>query len=352
MPVITEETISRTATETTTITLYQRLCAEINPCKSGWFSLTDPTTGQSIDVKESFSSVPVLFNDTTRDSNNNNKYNIVLYVVTILWKVLIVGLGWTSLVLGMTTRDGDSPAFFFAFLSNWGVTMCCIYLTFSLMNVVLVSRTTEKLTDDDNLKTVSWRIFLTWITFIIGIHTSAIATVLYWKLIYDPNETVIKYVTISAHGGLLTLLAIDGLLLNRIPIRFMHWIGVLIPFDCLFIIWSIIHDLGTNIGNPDRNDNDIRTNDDSLYENVLEWETNPTTAIKWTIITLFVVGFVLFVILWTLSTYICGDRLRYLDVQQQQQNKSDEDDYNTNKHQNLSDEEEDGTSNEVYDATQ
>jgi hypothetical protein len=175
----------------------------------------------------------------------------------------------------------------------------------------LLSKREQQSQDENPTGAVSWRIFITWILFIIGIHTTAVATLLFWILIYDPSDTTIMFPTIIAHGGLFVLLTLDGLLLNRIPIRVMHWIGILVPFDLTFIGWSIIHDLGTNMGNPDNNDTDISTNDDAIYQGVLEWDANPTTAIKWTIICVFVLGLLLFALILTLSTNIFGDRLRY-----------------------------------------
>jgi hypothetical protein len=303
---MTSTTLTTTIESETKTTYCQRFRAEINPCtKYSWFSTTDPASGRTIDIKESFAYIP--FNNST-----TSNINILAFIVTILWKLVIVTIGWTSLVLGITNRKDTIPGFFFAYLSNWGVTMCCIYLTFSLVNCVLrISRKQQQQVEQEITDVVSWRIFVTWISFIIGIHTTAVATLLFWILIYDPNDTIIRFTTITAHGGLFLLLLVDGLLLNRIPIRFMYWIGILVPFDLIFITWSIIHDLGTNLGNPDNNDTDILTNDDALYKGVLEWDTKPATAVKWTIICVFVLGPILFVLLWTVSTNICGDRLRY-----------------------------------------
>jgi hypothetical protein len=287
-------------------TYCQRFTAELNPCgKAGWFTITDPATGRDIDVKKSFAYIPF-------------DGNVVWYLATLLWKVIIVAFAWISFAQGISIRD--IPIFFFAYLSNWGVTTCCIYLTFSLINCLLVRKTSQP---EKNTK-LTWRVYITWLAFVIGIHTTSVATLLFWNLLYDPDETRVRFCTITAHGGLFLLVAIDGSIVNRIPIRVMHWIGVLLPFDLIFIAWSMIHDLATNIGNPDNTDNDPSTNDDAIYQGVLEWDTKPKTAIKWTIICVFVLGLILFVILWSITTYVGCDRLRYYDINKNNQMDDDE----------------------------
>ena len=175
----------------------------------------------------------------------------------------------------------------------------------NFLNCLLSSKTTQT-------ERVSWRIYITWILFIIGIHTTSVATLLYWPLIYDPETTVIYFSTIMGHGGLFVLLLIDGLFVNRIPVRIYHWFVLILPFDILYIIWSLIHDFATNTGNPDNNDNDPSTNDDAIYQGVLEWNSNWQKALIWSIVCIFGLGIVMFLIIWTIGNNLCcGDRLRY-----------------------------------------
>jgi hypothetical protein len=316
-------TTNSTATTTTTriptlqtkTTYCHRFKAELNPCgKRGWFSINDPATEQSIDIKDSFAFVPVLFN------NHTSNMNLYMYALTILWKVILATFGWISFISGVAITE-PIPAFFFAFISNWGVILCCIYFTLSLVNFMLAS----SIKQEQNTERISWTIFATWITFVIGIHTTASIAFLFWFVIYDPvvaetemdtisNPNLLFFMVLSAHGVSFLLLALDGLVLNRIPIRLMHWIGIIVPFDLLYVVWSIIHDLGTNIGNPTIDDNDVSAYNDALYPHILDWKTNPTNAIFFTTITTFVFGPVSFLILWSASTYICGDRLRYYNT--------------------------------------
>lgn len=264
----------------------KRFCAEINPCQS-WFHVTDPVNGRVLDIPESFAPASC-------------------YV--FFWKLLYCTACIGSMVWAMID---SSPYFYFAYLTNWGVLWCCLYSIFSVLNTVMASRTGQPAPD----KAVGTRIRMTWIFFTLAVHFSAVATLLFWPLIYDPGTTDLQYTTVAPHGVLLALTIMDGFYFNRIPLRWMHYIGVVLPVDILYLIWSVIHS-ALDIGNPDNNDTDPTTNDDAIYVGVLEWNDDWQTALIWSVIAMFVVGPLIFLVLWIISTGCCcrKDIRKYVDT--------------------------------------
>jgi hypothetical protein len=165
-------------------------------------------------------------------------------------------------------------------------------------NSISITRTTAATT---RTTTPSLLVRMTWITYLLGIHTTAVATLLYWPLVFDPNETM-YFTTVAAHGGLLVLMIIDGMIVNRIPMYIMHWFVVILPLDLLFVIWSLIHDL-LEVGNPDRltNQDLSDNNDDALYPNVIAWKDDWSTSFFWSVVCILILGPLMFLLLWSIS---------------------------------------------------
>jgi len=187
----------------------------------------------------------------------------------------------------------------------WGVCFVNIYFYFSLLNTVLAARTPQP------PHTVGWRIRFTWFFGALGTHFTFVATCLYWFLIWKP-ENGVTFVRVSEHGGLLLLVLIDAMIVNRVPYRMQHYFGLL-AVEVLYIIWTVIHGFATDIGNPNRSDNDPETNDDAIYANVLEWENDWQKALLYSCMTVFVLGPILYTIMWSLSNGVCKDRRKYVD---------------------------------------
>jgi len=123
-------------------------------------------------------------------------------------------------------------------------------------------------------------------------------------------ESIPLYRQVMSHGITFIFVIIDGLILNRAPIRLKQLLMVIfVPI--FYIIWTIIHSF-TDIGNPWRTDEDPDTDDDALY-GVLNWNQRPTqTAINSCVVILFVSPLV-FHIFWFLSLVV---KPRYYDVEE------------------------------------
>jgi hypothetical protein len=103
-------------------------------------------------------------------------------------------------------------------------------------------------------------------------------TPLYWFLVHQPGEDI-SYTDVMAHGGVALLILVDGMVLHRIPLRWCHYYIAVLPFQVSYIIWSIYHALGTDIGNPNNlnNDSEEDDDDDAIYR-PLNWKKDPIQA--------------------------------------------------------------------------
>jgi hypothetical protein len=139
---------------------------------------------------------------------------------------------------------------------------------------------------------------------------------LWWGTVFDYGETSLNYKNLGPHLVTMIIAYIDGFWLNRIPIRFNHWIGTGLPYSIAYSTWTYLHSEVFDIGNPTTSDSDPTTNDDVLYE-VVDWKGDLLeTAITIGVIIVFVGPLVQLLLVW-LSLYhipcICGkDRRRYL----------------------------------------
>lgn len=155
----------------------------------------------------------------------------------------------------------------------------------------------------DDIITVPMSVKIMWILFELGTHTAAGAALVFWPLVVvKPENYDIQFNLVANHGLVLLVTLFDGMIVNRIPFRIMHWYLFLLPFDVLYMVWTVIHDM-SGIGNPDLNDNDPTTNDDALYRNVLEWQTSWPIALTTSCGIVFLLGPTVFVSFWLLSIY-------------------------------------------------
>ena len=175
--------------ENSSTTYCNRFCSELNPCgraKDGLFTTIDPATGRIIDIPESFA-----------PSATSTRYFIILF-----WKFAIFVLGWSA--VGQAIADCNQSIFYLAYASNWAATMCCCYLSINLVNFFSCRNQIVQPTDTAK---ISWRIFVTWVSFIIGIQFTGLATVLYWMMsFFDPSSVQPSYFINIIHGGLLIFL--------------------------------------------------------------------------------------------------------------------------------------------------
>jgi hypothetical protein len=296
----------------------RRCCTELHCCRP-WFDATEPVNHRTLDVAKSFGGL-------------SHSY------CTMVWKCLLCGL-----CVGTLTHESlqtSHPAFQWAYLTQWAIFASTLYSVLSVLNTILVLAKTKKTNDAKTTTTTiaSWRIRFTWVLFELAVHLGAIVAVLYAYELFDPalhlahlelgnaatttTTTKIEYRPVATHGGLYLFVLFDGFCVNRIPLRWMHYLGILLPLETLYALWTYLHYVA-QIGNPHVNDNnDVdeghdNNNDDAIYPGILQWDGTTSfwsEPLVYNVMVVFVVGPVLFGLCWgTANGNLVGrDRRHYL----------------------------------------
>jgi hypothetical protein len=248
----------------------KRCCAEWSPAYPGWFSIEEGE--KTLDIPSSFGPTSLLV------------------------RVIKFGLmGWTCATLIVKWYDNrDYPAFFLAYLTHWSLIFASVWLITSFINSLLPPSQPIKLSDSVSL----WTKY-SWLMFEVAAQFTLIVTLLYWTLDYEPGVTVLTYTTIFSHGIHMILVWTDGLLINRIPVRWKH-VFLHMFLASLYIAWLVIHQLLTDMGVPGEEDNDPETNDDLIYTAVDFTEKTAFSSVLCVLVVLVLVPLVHW-LLWGLS---------------------------------------------------
>ena len=105
---------------------------------------------------------------------------------------------------------------------------------------------------------------------------------------------------IFIHGAVV-LVWPEGLIVNRIPIRWKH-LPVPMLMGACFSAWLAIHQLATDIGEPTKSDNDPDTNDDLLYP-AIDFENETVSSVVLCLLLVFVLTPLVHWLLWSLSLF-------------------------------------------------
>jgi hypothetical protein len=265
------------------------LRSEVNPCQS--FFQPDDGTGQKIDVRASFAPDSLL---------------------ALTWKLFANALGIFTLIYSWI--ETGTASFYLAYLTHWSLIAAIAYLLASLYQTVRSTKISQPIGESSTACGIS----TTWILFAVAAHAEAMIAILFWLLVYDfDSEGQITFLDIMPHGGMVIVVWVDGLVVNRIPVRWTHWWGGALPFEITWAVWSIFHSVMFDIGNPNASDGD--ENDDAIYE-ALDWKNDTGYAAGLTLVALFIGGPIVYSVIWLCSWYkwpcCCrgGNRRRYVDA--------------------------------------
>ena len=206
-------------------------------------------------------------------------------------------------------NNDESKVLWLGYLTNWQQVFSLGYLLGSNIlfffipirnndNHNISRRRSSDIDDDDHDddKKASILIRIVWTLYVEAIFFGLIASILFWIIIYKPsnNNGVLSYINIMSHGITFLLVVIDGMIIHRIPIRLKQILLFQIT-SILYLIWIIIHGF---------------TFDDTLY-NVIDWKnkTGPTALLS--LMLVFVVVPVLFIIVWLLCNTFLKSRYYY-----------------------------------------
>lgn len=248
---------------------------ELNPCQD-YFSSTDPN-GKTLDIEESFGPSSVY---------------------AILAKLALAGFTiftWVSMFLASDYRD-----FWFAYLTVWTLCFQIVYHVFSLWNSLVPP------------PGINRRVKMQWFFFNFVAHLDIVVAMLWWGTVYDPDDNL-TFNLVAPHAATAVIILVEGLIVNRIPVRFYHWWLAVLPIDIIYSVWTGLHAV-FDVGNPNENDNDHDTNDDALYSAV-DWKEDALGTAIFIAIVIFVVGPIVQLLLFVLSLFspCCRVSRRYLE---------------------------------------
>jgi hypothetical protein len=248
------------------------LLAELPVCGSlTAFSPVDPN-GKTIDLHRSFCT-----------GQHRPTWDILL-VKFVLW-----GLTVSTFVYGFFVVE--SPSFYMAFVSYWTLLYSCVYMTQSL-TLAFTSEPSRFLLRS------------TWVMYTNASVHGIIIVLVFWLTEYGP-ETEVSYFLIMSHGVSFLMTIMDGLWINRTPVRLQHYLFALV-FASLYIGWTVLQAL-LPIDNPNKDGDDEGEN---LY-NILDWVESPLDSAIVCIGLLFVAMPLFTLLFWGLSLckrhYVRGD---------------------------------------------
>lgn len=267
----------------------RRLCEEF---RLGFFDLRVAPRAKSEEEEEETTSECYWMVDIPNSfAPQQPTWWLVLIIKFIFW-----GLTLSTIIMGWAFV-ADNAGFYLAYFTHWTLLLSFFYLTLSLFNSSPFCQP-QKQEGQEVTATASCMVKLTWGLFAVVAHAEILVTLLFWLLVYDGGE--ILYTTVMGHGIVMILVLLDGLVVNRIPIRMKHFAFCNIYY-VLYILWSVIHSF-TNIGNPDADPNDPDADQTSIY-GALDWDGNPGGTAVTVVLAFGVASPILFLLLWTLALY-------------------------------------------------
>jgi hypothetical protein len=258
---------------------------ELNPCQTQ-YQAVDPVTGRTVDIPSSLAPTGLH----------------VLFMKACFFAFTIGTFAYTFF-------EADNKFFYFSKFTNVALTLQCVYHCLSLSTSFCPTIRQPK-----EAEQVQGRAKWTWYFFNMSVHASILAGVLFWLLDFEFGETTVTLRAILPHGPTAIVGLLDGLLVNRIPVRLFHWWGSVLPLDLCYMGFTLAHAY-LNIGNPDTSDNDEGTNDDALYS-VVVWKDDFVETLVLFLILILLVGplvqfFMFLMSLYTWPLCCMSDRRRY-----------------------------------------
>jgi hypothetical protein len=241
-----------------------RLCAEINPCHSYWFQVIDsPVSVRTINIPASFAPA-------------GHRAFLLKLVGTIVTVATLI-YAWL---------DAIKPDFFLARLDSLSLFVASLYVCCSLLNTAIASRTTQPVAS-----TVNCWIRTTWILFTVAAHSECMASILWWILEYNDGQHL-TFLNFTPHVIIALIVWFDGLVVNRIPVRWTHWWGFVLPLDFAYFTWTVVAAF--------RHINYNADDDTSSYTAyVFNWKQSLIVGL----VSVFALGPIVFLILWMCSLY-------------------------------------------------
>ena len=254
----------------------------VNELTLPMFSLID-SNGKMINLQKTFASAS---NTDGEESNRNEMISKAGLKLAFILKT-------AYFLYDSIEQFPDFKGKWLLFLTSWGHILSLLYFITSFLAAVDIIQIQKQ---------ISFFPKFLWVLFIITINIQVSISVLFWTFVYVPSEDKYDYTfysVIFSHGILCLMVALDGLGVNRIPLRLKQIIWVyFIPI--VYIILTIVY--GLKYAKYPSDDATV-IDDDGMYD-LLNWKEEPLQT------SLIMTGFLFalvpfqFLCLWSVSLII------------------------------------------------
>jgi len=275
---------------------WDRFKAEINPFQS-WFLKTHPAHDRPLDIKTAFAPEGIQ---------------------PLFFKVSCGGFVWATAIFSLV-RDREDRGFWFAYMSHWMLLTGSVYFMMSVYHTLFGASQPYKRVSSPVLK-------FTWLLFSFTSHFGFLTGLFFWLFVFEKGVTSLNWETICTHTITPFTIFFDGTNVNRIPLRWQHYIGFVIPMEILYVFWTWIQNDVAEIENPNLPANATEAHDDAIYE-AYNWKEKGTDPLIFTAVGIFCIGPCIWFLEWMFSQYwlFCccwGDRrLYYTDPRKNKPNR-------------------------------
>ena len=251
----------------------------------GPFELVE-TSGEIIDVQRTFAPKP--------------------FWAVVFIKLILTGVCIDRIVRDLILYDDETRYFYFAYLTHWGLICSIIFMLLSTINTLMPYPE-----QPGRGMSASVLVKLAWAFFPLVATIETAIVLLYWTARrYSGNY--ISYDNFINHGGVFVIVLLEGLVVDRVPIRLYH-VRYPMILALAYVIWSAVHGFLTEIGNPVDDGED-----DAIYP-ALNWEESPISSLATSLIALFLLTPFFFIIIYALSCpmrrYVSSDTMTGLASQ-------------------------------------
>ena len=192
-------------------------------------------------------------------------YRWYFQIFFIIYRWVVAGFfaGWLIAAGLSYINDGDAK--FFILLTNWGFLLFNVHLIWStIVSTVdfcrefICCRQSYIESDAGEIRStayerdletptgccgrsynkIKWYHMIQWALFVIGTEIAVAITIIYWPLIYNPNDSI-NGIRFNTHGTQ-AIIAVIELLAAGVPVRFYHFYFSMI-FGAIFVVFSGIY---------------------------------------------------------------------------------------------------------------
>jgi hypothetical protein len=178
---------------------------------------------------------------------------------------------------------------YFVYIDNIGMVAAAVYMLLSMLNTILGAR--------QPWDKVEGRLRWVWMAFIVASHTQVLMSITFWALVFDGNVNNLSFLTYMKYGGIAAQVIFDGMSINRIPLLWMNWWGMLWLMNlCYFFFFAPLYSFFfcSDLAIPGAST--------ALYS-WLDWKGDWEFALVAGVVVVFALSPAVFLILWLMSLY-------------------------------------------------